>query len=91
MTTESTPREQIAAVTAECLATALKIPVAQISETDVLKELPGADSMKLLVVVSKLERHWDVEFDDQAIFAARTVNELIALVEQHVNGDLAVS
>jgi len=54
----------------------------------VLKDLPGADSIKLLRVVSKLERRWDVEFDDESIFAASTVDELTVLVQKYVSGEL---
>ncbi|HEX3782602.1 MAG TPA: acyl carrier protein [Pseudonocardiaceae bacterium] len=86
MTVETTSREQIAAVTVEYLATELKTAPTEIGATDVLKELPGADSMKLLRVVSKLERQWDVEFDDEAIFAVATVDELITLVHKYVTG-----
>jgi len=91
MTSESITREQIVSVTTEYLATELKIPATGISGADVLRELPGADSMKMLRVVSKLERRWDVEFDDEAIFAVKTVDELVLLVEKSVSGDLAES
>ncbi len=91
MTAEPTGPEQIAAITTEYLATELKISLAEIGDTDVLKELPGADSMKLLRVVSKLERHWDVEFDDEAIFAVKTVEELVTLVHKYVDGELMAS
>ncbi|MFI6094833.1 acyl carrier protein [Lentzea sp. NPDC051213] len=91
MNTESTTRDQIASVTAGYLAAELKISAAGISGTDVLRDMPGADSMKMLRVVSKLEREWKVEFDDEEIFAATTVDELITLVEKNVNRDLAIS
>jgi acyl carrier protein len=84
MSVESTTGEQVASVVAEYLATELKISTAEIAGDDVLRDLPGADSMKMLRVVSKLERKWDVEFDDEAIFAVKTVDELVALVEKSV-------
>lgn len=77
-------REELASVTTEYLAAELKIPASGIGASDVLRELPGADSMRMLRVVSKLERHWDVEFDDDAIFAVKTVDELVTLVEKSV-------
>lgn len=88
MTAEPTSREQIAAVATEYLATELKISPAEIGQHDTLKDLPGADSIKLLRVVSKLERRWDVEFDDEAIFAAKSVDELADLVHGYVSGEL---
>ncbi|MFI1336370.1 acyl carrier protein [Streptomyces sp. NPDC020845] len=87
-THEPTSRAQIAAVTIEYLATELEVSPAEIGLTDPLKALPGADSMKLLRVVSKLERQWDIEFDDQAVFAADTVEELVTLVHTYVSGEL---
>ena len=87
MIAEPATREQVV----EYLAAELKISTAEVGGADVLKELPGADSMKLLRVVSKLERRWNVEFDDKDIFSARTIDELVALVEKHVSGDPAGS
>ena len=84
MSVESTTGEQVASVVAESLAAELKISTAEIAGDDVLRDLPGADSMKMLRVVSKLERKWDVEFDDEAIFAVKTVDELVALVEKSI-------
>ncbi|MGY0055398.1 acyl carrier protein [Streptomyces sp. LZ34] len=85
---EPTSRAQIAAITTEYLATELEVSPAEIGLADALKALPGADSMKLLRVVSKLERRWDIEFDDQAVFAADTVDELVTLVHTYVSGEL---
>lgn len=56
-----------------------------------LRDLPGADSMKMLRVVAKLERRWDVEFEDEEIFAVKTVDELVTLVRKGIGGDLAES
>ncbi|MDT0541916.1 MULTISPECIES: acyl carrier protein [Streptomyces] len=88
MTAEPTSRERIAAITTEFLATELEISPDGIGPADTLKALPGADSMKLLRVVSKLERRWDIEFDDQAVFSAETVDELVTLVHTYVGKEL---
>lgn len=84
-----TTRDEIAKVTIEFIAAELKVSSAEINGADVLKELPGADSLKLLRVVSKLERHWNVEFDDVAIFAATTIDEMVVMVEMSISGELA--
>ncbi|AUI58410.1 acyl carrier protein [Amycolatopsis sp. BJA-103] len=91
MSTDTITREEIAAVTAETLAGELKIPAADIAADDVLRDLPGADSMKMLRVVSKLERRWDVEFEDEQIFAVKTVDELVELVRKGIGDELAGS
>jgi acyl carrier protein len=69
-------------VTIQYLAAELGISTSDIGDADLLRELPTVDSMRMLRVVSKLEREFDVEFDDEAIFAATTVDELVALVEK---------
>ncbi|WP_410641683.1 acyl carrier protein [Amycolatopsis sp. lyj-346] len=86
MSTDTTTREEIAATTTETLAAELKISADGIGPADVLRDLPGADSMKMLRVVSKLERRWDVEFEDEEIFAVKTVDELVTLVQKGIGG-----
>lgn len=82
MTTEIITRAQITLVTVRHLAAELHISPSEIGAADLLRELPSVDSMRMLRVVSKLEREFDVEFEDEAIFAARTVDELVTLVEK---------
>ncbi|MFE2185610.1 hypothetical protein [Streptomyces sp. NPDC059455] len=41
--------------------------------------------------MGKLERRWDVEFDDESIFAAETVDELVTLVQKYVSEESATS
>ncbi|MEV6319185.1 acyl carrier protein [Streptomyces sp. NPDC051776] len=87
MTPEFTTHEEIAAVITEFLATELNTSASQIGGGDVLKNLPGADSLRLLRVVSQLERQWDIELSDEAVFAARTVDDLVTLIEKYVSGE----
>jgi acyl carrier protein len=52
----------------------------QVGPDTVLRELPGADSVRLLRVVATIERHYDVEFDDEDVFGVSTASELATLV-----------
>lgn len=72
-------REEVADITRELLGQELKIPPSDISDDAVLKELPGADSVRLARVVSRLERHWDMEFDDDQVFDLRNFDGLVTL------------
>jgi acyl carrier protein len=72
-------REQVAAVVRELLGQELKIAPSDITDDVVLKELPGADSVRLVRVVSRLERHWDREFEDERVFDVRRFDELVTL------------
>lgn len=62
------------------VAEELGLPVGDVTPDAVLKQLPGADSVKMLRVVAKIERRYDVEFEDEDIFAVRTAAELADLV-----------
>jgi acyl carrier protein len=63
------------------IAAELSIDPASIGADAVLKELPGADSVRLLRVVAKLERQYDTEFEDDDIFEVVTPNDLARLAE----------
>jgi acyl carrier protein len=78
-------REQVAAVVREFLAQELKIAPSDITDDAVLKELPGADSVRLVRVVSRLERHWDREFDDDQVFDLRKLDDLVTLTLTYLN------
>ncbi|MFC9931751.1 acyl carrier protein [Streptomyces sp. NPDC127190] len=58
----------------------LGIDIGEIAADTVLKELPGADSVRLLRVVAQIERVYDVEFEDEDIFDVRTPRQLTGLV-----------
>ena len=77
--TTTPTREQAAAVAREFLGQELKIAPSDITDDAVLKELPGADSVRLVRVVSRLEQHWDREFDDERVFDLRNFDELVTL------------
>jgi acyl carrier protein len=78
-------REQVAAVVREFLGQELKIAPSDIADDAVLKELPGADSVRLVRVVSRLERHWDREFDDDQVFDLRKLDDLVTLTLTYLN------
>ena len=64
----------------ELAAAELKIEPAEIAGETVLKQLPGADSVRLMRIVARAEREFDLEFEDEDIFKVRTLDELVALV-----------
>jgi acyl carrier protein len=73
-------RDDVLATILELVAAEFELPAGQVSGDAVLKQLPGADSVRLLRVVAKVERRYDVEFEDEDIFRVRTADELAALV-----------
>jgi len=85
--TTTPARDQIAEVVRTNLAQELKTEPSSITDDGVLKDLPGADSIHLLRVVSRLERHWDVEFNDEDIFSSTTFADLVTLVGTYLRAD----
>ncbi|WP_434447576.1 acyl carrier protein [Lentzea sp. E54] len=51
-----------------------------IQATDVLRDLPGADSIRLFRMSAKLERQFGIEFEDERLFSIRTVGDLADLL-----------
>jgi acyl carrier protein len=82
--TTAADRARIAETVREHLARELRLEPAEIADDDVLGDLPGADSLRLLRLVTHLERHWDTEFSDEEVFAATTFADLVALVQSHL-------
>lgn len=78
--TAAPTRDQVAAVARELLGQELKIEPSAIADDAILKELPGADSVHLVRVVSRLERHWDTELEDEQVFELRRFDELVTLM-----------
>jgi acyl carrier protein len=84
-------RPETARIVRDQLARELDIEPSEIADHDVLKDLPGADSLRLLRLVSRLERHWDTEFSDEEIFTATTFDDLVSLVMSHLEADRAAA
>jgi len=66
------------------LRTALDLDDSPIGESDVLRELPGADSVRLFRAAAALERRAGTEFADEDLFGAKTVGDLVDLVAGRV-------
>lgn len=77
-------RTRISTVVTGFVAEELGIDAHELTDDTVLKELPGADSVRLLRIVSKLERQCEVEFDDDDIFRSATLGELVTMVHGYV-------
>ncbi|MER5431863.1 acyl carrier protein [Streptomyces sp. NPDC002588] len=75
-------REDIREAVFEQLRGELPLADHHLEESDPLISLPNADSVHLLTVAAQLERKFAVEFNDQLLFGAKAVGDLVDLVEQ---------
>jgi acyl carrier protein len=78
-------RTEIATIVRGHIGAELGVDPSGLSDDTVLKDLAGADSVRLLRIVSKLERQLDTEFDDDDIFRSTTVGELVTLVHGYAS------
>jgi acyl carrier protein len=62
------------------VAEELALPAGDIGDDVPLRELAGADSVRMLRVVARIERRYNTEFEDEDVFKVRTLNELADLV-----------
>jgi len=61
-TSETLDRTEVLTTIRGFVATELGLPGAEIGDDVPLKELAGADSIKMLRVVAQIERRYDAEF-----------------------------
>jgi acyl carrier protein len=77
--TSALDRADVLAAIRDLVSGELAVPADEIGDDVPLKELPGADSIKMLRLVAQIERHYDAEFEDEDVFKVRTINELVDL------------
>ncbi|MCK9904036.1 phosphopantetheine-binding protein [Parafrankia colletiae] len=54
-----------------------------------LRTVAGADSVKVLRMIARIERAYDIELDDEDVFTVTTVREVTAVVERALSGGTA--
>lgn len=76
--------EQIRATVTEIVAAEAKVPVEELTpQTDVTK-LEGADSVKVLRMVAKIEQKYDIELEDEDVFGVTTIDQVVTVVEKAI-------
>jgi acyl carrier protein len=58
----------------------LALPRQAITPDDRLLDLPGADSVKLMHSVMRIEQHFGISLDDDDVYQLRTTRDLAELV-----------
>jgi acyl carrier protein len=60
----------------------LESPALELSPDTVIRELPGIESMKVLRIISKVERKFGVELDDEVVFNVGTYRDLLGALDR---------
>ncbi|MEU1983216.1 acyl carrier protein [Nocardia sp. NPDC019395] len=77
------PTETAAVAVCDLFAQELKTPV---QLDDVIEQLPNIESVRFMRILTRIEDHFGIVLDDEAVFAAATVGELAQIVAQPSSG-----
>ncbi|MGN2639765.1 acyl carrier protein [Nocardia takedensis] len=88
MTATTTPDEILRTITA------IAVAETGLSETDLrpdvdLRGLAGVDSVRVLRMVAKIERAYDIELEDEQVFGMSTLDDVVTVVDGALRRDAA--
>lgn len=67
------------------ISEAIEIEVSKINEDTSIGDFPNWDSMSQLIIISSLEKEFDVKFDPEDIMELEDVGDMIAAIEGYTN------
>lgn len=72
--------ERVSEYAASVIAEELKILVTELNHDTDLRSLRNLESVKLLRIISRIERHFGCEIDEDSIYRAVTLGDLVDAV-----------
>ena len=67
------------------IAEAIEIDVLKIDEDTAIGDFPNWDSMGQLIIITSLEKEFDIKFDPEDIMELEDVGDMIAAIEGYTN------
>ena len=67
------------------IAEAIEIEVNKIDEDTAIGDFPNWDSMGQLVIITSLEKEFDIKFDPEDIMELEDVGDMIAAIEENTS------
>lgn len=67
-------------VITDIVARELGIPADELTPELDLRGAEEADSMKVLVLISRIERAFDIEIEDEDVFTLSSINDVVRIV-----------
>ena len=67
------------------IAKSLELEVNKIDEDTAIGDFPNWDSMGQLIIISSLEKEFDIKFDPEDIMELEDVADMIAAIEEYTN------
>ena len=81
--TTNTPDEILRTITAIAVAET-GIAEAELRPDVDLRAMAGVDSVRVLRMVAKIERAYDIELEDEAVFSMATLDDVVAVVDSEL-------
>lgn len=70
------PVSEVMGVLRQIVSDVLRVPVTSVTADSALSDLPSVESIKLLRIAGKVERRFDIELDNEALFRKGTLDDL---------------
>ena len=80
MTTSGIDRSEITGSVVEIVAEVLGVEPASLGTDTDLRAVEGADSIKVLRIIAKIEQRYDIELEDEDVFGVSTVDQVADVV-----------
>lgn len=74
--TETLTKDTIISTVTELVATEFGLPATELTPELDLSSVEGADSVKVLRAVARIERTFDIELEGEQVFGFKTVNNV---------------
>ena len=68
----------------EIIADAIEVAVIKIEEDTAIGDFPKWDSMGQIIIISALEKEFDIKFDPEVIMDLEDVGDMIEAVEERI-------
>ncbi|MBP2371815.1 acyl carrier protein [Pseudonocardia parietis] len=82
MTTSLPTIDQITQAVRRIVAEVLAVPAPQLGTDTDLREVEGADSIKVLRLIARIEREYDVQLEDEDVFGVSTIAEIAGVLQK---------
>ncbi|MFC7304195.1 acyl carrier protein [Streptomyces monticola] len=82
MTQTADTRDQIIDEITRIVAAELDAPAAEFTPETDLRRRQGADSVKVLRIVARIEQRYDIELPDEEVFSVSTISQVTTVVEK---------
>jgi acyl carrier protein len=80
MTSSTDTATDLTGTVTEIVAEILGRPVTELGPDTDLRATEGADSIKVVRIIAKIEQTYGIELEDDDIFGVKTIDEVVALV-----------